>query len=72
MARANDVKPLAPQTEGWNQITNARSSHTPSIADGVALAQGAYDTGGVAAASPGAVLGTGMNTDRYTPVLEAV
>jgi len=72
MARSVDVKPLSPQTEGFNMITMGRASHTPSMADGVAPNNISYDNTTIAAASPGAVLGTGMNTDRYTPPVEAV
>jgi hypothetical protein len=71
MARSVDVQATSPQSEGWNMITGARVSHAhPSLARGcnpTALAGG-----DVAAGSPGAVLGTGMNTDTYTPGIEAV
>jgi len=71
MPRSVDVRVSAPQSEGFNQATLARTSHVPSLADGCAP-NAVSDPGGVAAGSPGAVLGTGQNPDRYTPVLEAV
>jgi len=69
-----DYRPASPQSEGFNQVTNLRSAHTPSMADGCCPAMAGYDApyNTVGPASPGAVLGTGMNVDRYVPVVEAV
>jgi len=71
MARKVDATVQSSPAEGWNMITGARSSHAASPANGV------HPTGSVTttnipsgATSPGAVLGTGMNTDRYTPGVE--
>ena len=71
MARSVDVKLQAPQSHGWNMITNSRESRAnPTLADGVNPT--ATGGAGVSAASTAGVLGTGMNTDRTTPGIEAV
>jgi len=67
MARSVDVIAQSPPSEGLDVTTLARHTHThPSLANGVAI------SGGAAAGSPGAVLGTGANADTYTPGIEAV
>ena len=72
MARAIDVIAISPQSNGWNMITNARvSKPNPSLAGGVYV-DGVVDAVQNHAGSPGAVLGTGMNADLYTPGIEAV
>jgi len=70
MARGVDTILKAGQERGWNPVTNARASHVPSPAQGVAPGTPADAT--IQAASPGAVLGTGANVDIYTPTIEAV
>jgi hypothetical protein len=72
MARAVDVIPISPPTQGWDMRTNARKAFTHnSVAEGpypVGVADAAVNATG----SPGASLGTGMNADIYTPGIEAV
>jgi hypothetical protein len=71
MARGVDNILKAPPSAGVNSITGAlNASHVPSPAQGVA--PGTPNDATVQAASPGAVLGTGMNVDIYTPGIEAV
>jgi hypothetical protein len=71
MARSVDVKNTQYQARGWDMVTNARETRSrPSLAEGCVPT--ALPGGNVAAGSPGAVLGTGSNTDRYTPGIEAV
>lgn len=70
MARNVDEVATTPSSNGWNMITNARVTHNhPSLAAGVyptGLPNGAL----TAAGSPGASLGTGMNSDLYIPTIE--
>lgn len=57
--------------DGIDMTTMQTVSHAHgSLSNGVTVTGLAEP--GSAAGSPGAVLGTGSNADRYTPVLEAV
>lgn len=71
MARAVDVIPTAPQANGWNMITNARTTNNhPSLANGPYMS-GLTDGANTAAGCPGGSLGTGMNASVYvTPTVE--
>lgn len=68
----NAQRPQSPQSDGWNQATGARDSHVPSMADGVTVTALSNSQTNSTTASPGAVIGTGQNPDRYTPGCEAV
>lgn len=71
MARGIDNLSSISPALGYNMVTQAAGSHAhPSMAAGV-NPSGLAD-GNSAAGSPGASLGTGMNTDVYTPGIEAV
>lgn len=71
MARGNDYKPTSPNGQGYDMVTRAPKAFThASVAEGIHSAGVA--SGSAATASPGAALGTGSNTDRYTPGIEAV
>jgi hypothetical protein len=71
MPRSVDVMATSPQSEGFDMVMGARTVHLkPSLARGVVPT--AMAGGGAAPGSPGAVLGTGSNIDRYTPGIEAV
>lgn len=71
MARSVDVHQKDQQARGFDMVTRAHESRAnPSLAEGVVPT--ALAGGNVGAGSPGAVLGTGSNTDRYTPGIEAV
>jgi hypothetical protein len=74
MARKQDATVSSSPNQGWDMIKMARATHTPSPANGVHPSGVAAAGGNITSAtySPGAVLGTGMNTDRYTPGAEAV
>lgn len=58
--------------EGFNQATGQRTQHVPSMADGCTPTALVNSLTNSASASPGGVLGTGQNPDRYTPACEAV
>jgi hypothetical protein len=75
MARSVDLITTSSPGEGFNMVTMNRVSHAhPSLASGTyptAVADPNAPVTPPAAGSPGAALGTGMNTDIYTPTLEA-
>lgn len=70
MARAVDVQAFSSPAQGWNMISNTRTTRTASLANGTVPT--ALPGGGAMPGSPGAVLGTGMNADTYLPGIEAV
>ena len=72
MARAVDNRPQSANSDGFNQATGTKVVHAPTPADGCTVTGLPDSTVNSAAQSPGAVLGTGQNPDRYTPVVEAV
>lgn len=71
MPRADYVHGTQPQKNGWDMITNTRQQDAaPSINTGT-YPTGVLDGTNTAACSTGGSLGTGMNTDRYTPAIES-
>lgn len=68
----NAQRPQSAPSDGYNQATMQRDVHVPSMADGVTPSGSVQNTTNSATASPGGVLGTGQNPDRYTPACEAV
>lgn len=71
MATAANVHSKQPQAAGIDMSTLATQTDAyPSPASGVRPS--ALVDGTAATYSPGAVLGTGMNPDTYTPGAEAV
>lgn len=71
MPRADYVHPTSVQSNGWDMVINARQQDAnPSLAGGV-YPTGVLDGANTAACSTGGSLGTGMNTDRYTPAIES-
>jgi hypothetical protein len=71
MATATNVHSKQPQAAGIDMSTLATQTDAyPSPASGIRST--ALVDGTAASYSPGAVLGTGMNTDTYTPGAEAV
>lgn len=71
MARQVDNIKKDGNAQGFDMTTGLRKSFAhSSLAEGVHVSGSA--SGATASGSPGAVLGTGSNTDRYTPGIEAV
>jgi hypothetical protein len=71
MARSVDVVSISSQAKGYDMVNRAREAHAkPSLGEGRGTT--GLAGGNVAVGSPGAALGTGSNSDRYTPGIELV
>jgi hypothetical protein len=71
MARSIDVVNISSQAKGFDMVNRAREAHAkPSLAEG--RGPSGLPSALSASGSPGAALGTGSNSDRYTPGIELV